>query len=680
MILKMSAAVLICLLLTWILWRKTKDRKLTIALKIGIGVIFGLFSVLSTHFGIDHYAMIVNVRDLGPMTAGLFFHPVSGIIAGIIGGVERYIAGTRFDIGAFTTVACSYTTIFAGFFAAFLNKIIFRGARPSVTYAFFMGAVIEVFHMYAIFVTHSEDMSYAFNIVRTCALPMILFSGIGLGLAAFLCNGGIKAWRNPFKRLPASKSPVLRSFHFWLFFVMAAVFLISFNFYYALQTRSARQRAHTQMEIAESQVTYNYNMFREKGIDLSDMSYHVEHDGLYIIFDKKGNVLSGIEGDPDSIKPFFDAAKDAKQGKYFTFKGWTEKWLARTRKLSRGEMLLVCIPYDGIFSDRNIRSYETLFSDLLIFAIIFMLVSFLVQRSVINNLEKVNMSLNKITEGDLEEKIDVYTSKEFTSLSNDINETVDVLKSYINAAEKRIEEELLLARTIQESALPKTFNLNNPAFELYATMDPARNVGGDFYDFFFVTAETLVLVIADVSGKGIPASLFMMRSKTALYGLADTGRDPAWIFEKANEELCTGNDANMFVTVWMGLVDLKTGKVRCVNAGHEYPTVSHNGGDYAVFKEKHGPPLGVMDGLVFREYEIGLSPGDCLFLYTDGVPEAVNNDEKQYGTERMLAVLNSEKDSSMQDVLLAVKSDIDSFAGEADQFDDITMLGFRYNG
>jgi len=136
----------------------------------------------------------------------------------------------------------------------------------------------------------------------------------------------------------------------------------------------------------------------------------------------------------------------------------------------------------------------------------------------------------------------------------------------------------------------------------------------------------------------------------------------------------------MFVTVWMAVINLRTGTMQCLNAGHEYPTIRHGEGGYEIFKEKHSLPLGTMEGLQFKEYEITLAPGDSVFVYTDGVPEANNRQGEQYGTERMLAALNANLDKSMQELLPAVKADLDSFVGTADQFDDITMLGFRYNG
>ena len=304
----------------------------------------------------------------------------------------------------------------------------------------------------------------------------------------------------------------------------------------------------------------------------------------------------------------------------------------------------------------------------------------LVQAIVVDNLQLVNQSLDRITNGYLDEVVSVRNSSEFASLSNDINQTVSVLKGYIAAAEKRIEQELEFARTIQDSALPKNFTFPRSDFELYATMDPAKEVGGDFYDFFFVDQDKLALVIADVSGKGIPAALFMMRAKTAIRGLAESGSEPAEILFRANKTLCEGNDAEMFVTVWLGIVDLTTGRMKCANAGHEYPMLMRAGGDFELFKDRHGLALAAMEGMRYREYEIELHPGDRLFVYTDGIPEAIDEREAQFGVERLTAALNAVKGADLKDALPAIRRDIADFAGAAEQFDDITMLGFAYRG
>ena len=211
-------------------------------------------------------------------------------------------------------------------------------------------------------------------------------------------------------------------------------------------------------------------------------------------------------------------------------------------------------------------------------------------------------------------------------------------------------------------------------------MKPAKEVGGDFYDFFFVDRHTMALVIADVSGKGIPAALFMMRSKTAIRSLAESGATPDEVLYKANNVLCEGNDAEMFVTAWIGIIDLKTGIMKCANAGHEYPVIKRAGGEYELFKDKHSLPLAAMPDARAKEYELQLNPGDKIFVYTDGIPEAINEQVEQYGTDKMLETLNDVKDMSITNTLPYVYASVRDFKGKADQFDDITMIGFELYG
>ncbi|MBR6014697.1 MAG: serine/threonine-protein phosphatase, partial [Firmicutes bacterium] len=194
----------------------------------------------------------------------------------------------------------------------------------------------------------------------------------------------------------------------------------------------------------------------------------------------------------------------------------------------------------------------------------------------------------------------------------------------------------------------------------------------------FVDKNKIALVIADVSGKGIPAALFMMRSKTAIRSLAESGGTPAEIIFKANNALCEGNDADMFVTVWLGIINLETGVMECANAGHEYPILKKAGGAFEIIKDKHSLALAAMEGIKAKEYELKLEPGDKLFVYTDGVPEAINEAEEQYGTDRLEAALNEVGDGNVSEILPHIYNSVDSFKGDAEQFDDITMLGFEF--
>ena len=248
-----------------------------------------------------------------------------------------------------------------------------------------------------------------------------------------------------------------------------------------------------------------------------------------------------------------------------------------------------------------------------------------------------------------------------------------------SAARERIETELNVASQIQSDMLPRIFPAfpERPEFDIYASMTPAREVGGDFYDFFLVDDDHLALVIADVSGKGVPAALFMVVAKTLLKNAVQAGLSPGQALAAVNDQLCENNDAEMFVTVWLGIHEISTGRLTAANAGHEYPAIRHGNGSFELYKDKHGFVLAGMKGIRYKEYTLELRAGDTLFVYTDGVPEATDADNAMYGTGRMLEVLNRERDASPEMLLQAVKRDITLFSGDVTQFDDITMLAIK---
>ena len=693
MILKMSAVTLLYVILTVVIWKFTKGKKISIPLKFVIGVIYGLCSVLSTHFGIDYSDMMLNVRDLGPLSAGLFFDPFSGILAGLIGGIERFIVGTYFGIGSYTRIACSVSTCLAGFVAAAVHIFLFKRKKPSAIYAFFMGAVMEVFHMYVVFITHRSDMSMAFYVVKTCSPPMIIFTGLGMVGSSFALKIFAGEWSNPFRKKKGEEIPVSRRFQVWLFAVTLSILTINLLFSLSLQTRTAEQSAEKTMISLSDDIRQMYEELEKfedsmdsGGEDVPDLSgeslsyFHVGTNGTFDIVQENGKILAGSHKGISMASNDRDLmlSKEPKvlyRANYFGYDSF-----CRYEQWKDGLTLMVTLPAKEVYSDRDAQTYESVFAAIIVFAVIYVLISMLVQGIVVNNLELVNESLGRITQGNLNEIVSVRNSSEFASLSDDINQTVTVLKGYIDAAEKRIEQELEFARTIQESALPKNFNFPRKDFEIFASMDPAKEVGGDFYDFFFIDQNRLALVIADVSGKGIPAALFMMRAKTAIRGLAESGHSASEIMERANNTLCEGNDAEMFVTVWIGILDLTTGTLQCSNAGHEYPVMMRSGGDYEYIRDKHGLALAAMEGMHYREYELTMNPGDRLFVYTDGIPEAIDVNVEQYGPTRLTDALNGLKEVSIADTLPAVRKNIADFVGEADQFDDITMLGIVYLG
>ena len=271
-----------------------------------------------------------------------------------------------------------------------------------------------------------------------------------------------------------------------------------------------------------------------------------------------------------------------------------------------------------------------------------------------------------------------------TSFGDMVTELEDYMVNLqkVTAEKERIDADLSIATRIQADMLPRIF----PAFpekkeiSIYASMTPAREVGGDFYDLFLVDDSHLALVVADVSGKGVPAALFMVIAKTLIKNRLQTGESPAEALGNVNNQLCEGNEMEYFVTVWLTVIDLETGDALEANAGHEYPAVRKGSGPYQLIKTRHSPAVATMEDLRFRQNQFHLDPGDRLFVYTDGVTEATDANNELFGEERLLESLNRNKDALPADLLPAVKKDIDVFVGDAPQFDDITMLSFIYYG
>ena len=301
---------------------------------------------------------------------------------------------------------------------------------------------------------------------------------------------------------------------------------------------------------------------------------------------------------------------------------------------------------------------------------------------VVQPLQILQKDVQMISKGNLEHRAKIIQDDEIGELANAFNNMSASLQEYIKnlssvmAEKERIGAELNVATQIQADMLPSIFPAfpEREEFDIYATMQPAKEVGGDFYDFFLIDDDHLAVVIADVSGKGVPAALFMVIAKTLLKNRAQMGDSPAKVLEVVNNQLCENNKAEMFVTVWFGVMQISTGKIVAANAGHEKPIIRKADGEFEIFKDKHGFVMGGMEGMKYKEYELEIEKGGCLFVYTDGVPEATSSDSELFGMERLVQVLNEEKDAPLPDILKSVKGSIDKFVKDAPQFDDITML------
>jgi len=322
---------------------------------------------------------------------------------------------------------------------------------------------------------------------------------------------------------------------------------------------------------------------------------------------------------------------------------------------------------------------------LAIAALVILALSYLLAKTITNPIKLLLAKVAKIGEGDLETKIDDRGKDEIAELAAAFNKMTIDLKTYIanlseiTAEKERIGAELDVARKIQRSMLPCIFPPfpDREEFDLYATMHPAKEVGGDFYDFFLTDDDHLAIVIADVSGKGVPGALFMVIAKTLIKNNAQLGKSPKEIFETVNKQLCENNEASMFVTAFMGILEIDTGEFVYVNAGHNAPLLKKTAGDFQWLPTKPGFVLAGMEDMVYEQDRIILEPGDVLYLYTDGVTEAVNRDNELFGNSRLLAELNKYKDSTLTELLTGIKDEIDRFSAGAEQADDITMLALK---
>lgn len=780
---------------------KAASKMSYIAKQVIIGIMFGGLAILGTEFGIKIDGAIINARDASPICAGLLFGAPAGIIAGIIGGVERWLA-VIWGAGEYTQLACSVSTVLAGAFAAALRKYMFDNKKPKWYYCLAIAVITEIVHMLMIFLTNMNDVRTAFSFVRICSLPMIAVNGLAVMLAgALLSLLSVREHKTAHHDL----KNISQSFQRFLLVCVTAGFLMTTVFTWALQTELAKNEASEivklniedvrediidasnknlleltkkiasrlnsaekadsallnelgkEFDIAEINIidsrgiitASTYENFLEydmrggsqsaeflvlldgktkeyvqnyqptssdptisrkyAGIVLNDGGFvqvaydaerfqkdiddvvvgvtrnrHVGENGCIIIAGEDWNIVSdrhGNEGKNLDVSGVYIDRSTMPEGDLFNAVVYDDDAIC-SYIVSEGYYIVAVLPRTEAMFSRDISVYITVFMEFVVFGMLFIVVYFLIKKLVVDNMAKINRSLAKITSGNLDTVVDVRTNEEFASLSDDINSTVLTLKRYIAEAAARIDKELEFAKTIQHSAIPTVFPPypGHSEFDIYAAMDTAKEVGGDFYDFYFVSENKLGFLIADVSGKGIPAAMFMMTAKTIIKGYAESGKSVDEVFTIANEKLCESNEAGMFVTAWFGMLDLLTGKVAFVNAGHNPPLVRHKDSTFDYLKSKPSFVIAGMEGMKYRRNEFFLSSGDEIYLYTDGVTEATDSENRLYGEERLVMFLNTLHGLSGEEICHAVKADVADFVGDAPQFDDITMLYLKYNG
>lgn len=346
----------------------------------------------------------------------------------------------------------------------------------------------------------------------------------------------------------------------------------------------------------------------------------------------------------------------------------------------------VDISLEKIYSQVHVLIQTTFVMILAVLTLSAVIYYFYIRHILMKPLETLQAATQKIGTENLESlqdfSIDIHTHDELEELGKSFCFMTAQLQEYmenfaqITAQKEHMKAELSVAAKIQSDILPSAFPLfpEHVEFDVFASMTPAKVVGGDFYDLFLVDNDHLALVIGDVSGKGIPAALFMMIAKTLLKNALQSNLSIKSVLETVNNQLCENNEAEMFVTAWIGLYEISTGKLVAANAGHEYPALRKANGEFELVKDRHGLVLGGMENIKYREYELVLEAGDTLFVYTDGVVEATQADLELYGTSRMLQALNQDPNASPKKLIENVHQSMEQFIQGMDQFDDITML------
>ena len=673
--------------------------------------------------------------------------------------------------------------LWPGFYAALLNRFLFRDRKPSWPLALAIGMVAEVLHLLLVLLTHLDDAKRAFDVVMVCTVPMISCNGLAVALAgaaiALASGGRIRRGTGP--------RDISQKIQAGMLGVVAIGFAITVGFTFVVQqgrsvtettmtlsqaisdvtadvrtasdenllnltikaaraVRSVEDSLNMDLkEVADSLGVHDIHVIDEDGIivastddtligfdmasgeqsaeflclldnvgaksfvqdyqpmtadstqwhkfagvrleggfiqagyDAADFTddlasevrsavrnRHVGTDGFLCVLDEN-NVMVAMRSDISvgnvNAAMLAQASSGVEPGTLFTaYVNGTEHYAMYED--GEGLRIYVLIPVSEAQFSRDLSILMASFMEVLVFAALFAAIYVLIANVVVTSIWEVNGTLNKITSGDLEAKVEVRDSKEFASLSDDINRTVHALRDAIAAEGARIEADLATAKAIQGSALPTTFPPfpEVDAFDIYASMNAAREVGGDFYDFFLIDDHTLGFLIADVSGKGIPASLFMMAAKSELANYMKSGMDLGEAVHSANVDLCEGNEAGMFVTVWAARLDFKTGHLTYVNAGHNPPLLRHDG-QWQWLKQKGGLFLGTFESARYRTATLDLAEGDEILLYTDGVNEAFSLAGEEYGNDRLEAFL---------------VADVRAWARGAEQSDDITMVCLEY--
>ncbi|MEG2506767.1 MAG: SpoIIE family protein phosphatase [Longicatena sp.] len=659
--------VLLIALLSFLEKKKIFGNITTIKKQIVIGILFALLSIFASRIESD-------LVDVPALCAGLLFGPVAGLVAGAISAIQISIVSLGADL--FTLqIASAASVLAAGIFAGIFRKFLLEDGHPPLIYGVLSVLITKLLFLFALLFANFSDLVFVFSEASDGAITTLLVNSLGVIIG--ILTARIFHYQE-YKKSCQLKT-ISKSFQFGLLICIIVAFISTFYFTAATQTQIAESQTKDLIEQNLEDAQEYSNTTGQTIDELLDYlpTWRVGQDGGIIALDKEGKVVNDKKMIIKSDKK--DILKNI--GEMFSADINGESSYCVVSE-NQGYYFMGHVSVNETLYLNMVSLYSTAFVESLIFVMLFIAAIVLCKKIIVKNINNINNDLQSITNGNLEVRVNVRSYREFDVLSNYINTTVTALKEHMNLIKEKIEKELLFAQEIQHAAIPSIFPPypNRNDLEIYGSMFTAKEVGGDFYDFYFVGENKLAFVIADVSGKGIPAAMYMMVAKTIIKSYAESGKSVNEILDWANEKLCQQNDVGMFVTAWMGIVDLQTGVVTYANAGHNPPLLCRKGERFAYLRERPNLVLAAMEDVTYKKHELILEKGDILFLYTDGVTEAINQKEELYNEARLYEILNEHKDSSLKEICEKVKSDVDYFIGDEPQFDDITMLAFEYKG
>ncbi len=700
-----------------------------IVMLVFVAIAIGFMSFAQLGFwpiGVVDGKPVYLILLLGPLVmGGLLYGPVMGALIGLYAGAVVYAHAIVLPLDYYevyfmtplnTFVLMTVVGALSGLLFTLLERTKLQGPSRAglVVAACFVVSFAASGMLTLGTIVSYGGMQYLDAIMETLVnspLGIVVQAIIDAVLMVLLCLGASFIVH---RRLTDSGGRTLLSmFRNWMLLVSCIVFMLAGGLIFTFATLQCQYEAQKVMFGEVDYLSTKVDLLHEdEYADLLE-GYEVDSDGWVCIVDEKGTILvSDDEGRYPAGASFVDllgygeGSEDRESGG-----GGAGQEVAAADFLayveSTGEMatlqavdtggaqtldfaFLTVDSFDGgyvtmlrspdmVYKNRfNIMAASTILAFLLIAAIA-VLAAILLNRVVVRRVDETNVSLAKITAGDLNERVTITDSREFMSLSSGINSTVSSLKDAIDEVKQRNAQDLATAKTIQESALPREFPPfpHIDKFDIYASMKTAKEVGGDFYDFLLINDSKLGFIMADVSGKGIPAALFMMTAKTQLRNYIESDIPLNEAVDAANHQLCIGNDAGMFVTAWVGVLEFETGLLTYVNCGHNPPMILCNGA-WELVKDVSGMPLGLFDGIPYDAFTRQMQIGEMLYLYTDGVTEAMNAEGDLFGEERLIRVLDEFGPMNARSVGVGVRRALTDYTKDAEQSDDITMLILKY--